>query len=114
MQTRRTSAAAHRSQLDETRAFFRLYMIPGMAHCGGGPGLNEVEALVPLEQWVERGVAPESLKVWRNDHGATRTTRPVCAYPDVVHYDGKGDPGDLSSFACAPESAGTESPGRSR
>lgn len=97
----------HRSKLDETRTFLRLFMIPGMAHCGGGPGLNNVEALTPLEQWVEDGVAPESLKAWRDDHGTTTISRPVCAYPQVARYDGKGDVNDARSFACSAETVKT-------
>ncbi len=108
------AAASHRSNLDETREFFRLFMIPGMSHCGGGPGLNSVNTMTPLEQWVENGVPPESLTAWRDDQGATRMKRPVCAYPDVAHYDGKGDSSNAGSFVCSAEQASEEARLRSR
>ena len=80
-------------------------MIPGMSHCAGGPGLNSVDALAPLEKWVENGVAPESLTAWRDDHGATTMSRPVCAYPQVTRNNGKGDVSDARSFTCSAEAA---------
>jgi feruloyl esterase len=98
----KAAAEEHRSPLDETRDFFRLFMIPGMSHCNGGPGLNSVEALTSLEHWVESGVAPESLTARRDESGATTMVRPVCAYPDVARYDGTGDVDRAESFACSP------------
>lgn len=95
------AAAEHRGALEETRSFFRLFMIPGMAHCGGGPGLNNVDVLAPLEQWVEHGVAPESLTARRDDHGSVKITRPVCAYPQVARYNGTGDAGKAENFTCS-------------
>lgn len=103
----KTATAVGRGQLDETREFFRLFMIPGMTHCSGGPGLNEVEALKPLEQWVESGVVPESLTARRVDHGTITMTRPVCAYPEVARYDGKGDASSAASFTCSASNAST-------
>jgi feruloyl esterase len=101
----KTATVAGGSKLDETRGFFRLFMIPGMSHCSGGPGLNEVETLKPLEQWVEDGVAPVSLAARRSDNGTIIMTRPVCAYPEVARYRGEGDVRSASSFACSTQSA---------
>jgi feruloyl esterase len=74
--------------------FYRLYLIPGMAHCGGGVGPNRMEALQPLTQWVEKGIAPGTL-------AATGVLqRPICAYPMMAHYRGTGDPNQPASFTC--------------
>lgn len=95
------ATASHRNKLEETESFFRLFMIPGMAHCGGGPGLNNVDALTPLELWTEKGIAPETLTAWRDDHDKIQMTRPVCAYPLSTHYKEIGDPNDAGSFLCS-------------
>ena len=73
-----------------------------MAHCSGGPGLNTVKAFSPLVAWVEKGVPPARLTAERVKRGVLKITRPVCAYPQVSHYDGIGNAADASSFACAP------------
>jgi feruloyl esterase len=74
--------------------YYRLYMIPGMAHCGGGAGLNGVDALGALVKWVEQDAAPGTLPA------SGRLRRPVCAYPQIAKYRGSGDPNDLASFTC--------------
>jgi feruloyl esterase len=79
--------------------FFRLFLAPGMHHCGGGPGLNAFDALTPLEKWVEQGVAPDSIIASHAGPGIART-RPLCSYPAIAVYDGKGDPNSAASFAC--------------
>ena len=100
--TQSTVASAHgKTALDETRSFYRLFMVPGMAHCGGGPGLNEVEALPSLERWVEKGVAPDWIVARRMEDGVTRRSRPVCSYPNVEKYNGAGDANDAASFSCS-------------
>ena len=87
--------------LHATREFARLFLIPGMGHCSSGPGLNGVDALAPLEQWVESGLAPDSLPAWRDDGGSRTLTRPVCAYPSVARYTGYGNPSEAKSFTCS-------------
>jgi feruloyl esterase len=76
--------------------FYRLFMVPGMGHCGGGYGPNRFDALAALEGWVEKGVAPEQIMGTGNN-----MTRPLCAYPNVARYKGSGDPNDASNFQCA-------------
>jgi feruloyl esterase len=95
------AASHHRSKAEETRGFYRLFMIPGMAHCGGGPGLNGVDAMDSIELWVEKGIAPEKLIAKRADKGVTEMTRPVCPYPQTARYDGSGDTNDATSFTCS-------------
>lgn len=79
--------------------FFRLFLAPGMHHCAGGPGLNSFDALSALESWVEQGRAPDSLLASHVGTGVQRT-RPLCSYPKVAVYNGKGNPNSAASFSC--------------
>jgi feruloyl esterase len=94
------AASHHRSAADETQAFYRLFMVPGMAHCGGGPGLNGIDPVEALEQWVEKGTAPEKIIAKRTVKGVTEITRPVCPYPQAARYNGSGDSNDAANFTC--------------
>jgi feruloyl esterase len=76
----------------------RLFLAPGVEHCGGGPGANVMNPLRTLEDWVERKSAPESMNATRADG---RISRPVCRYPGLPHYKGAGDPNDAASFNCS-------------
>ena len=81
--------------------FYRLFMAPGMAHCGGGPGPNAFDMLAVLEEWVEKGVAPEQIVATHSTNGVVDRSRPLCAYPKVAVYKGKGDTNDAANFACS-------------
>jgi feruloyl esterase len=95
-------AASHnRSQDEETQTFYRLFMVPGMAHCSGGPGLNTLDPLPSLELWVENGIAPDKIIAARTDSGTTQMTRPLCPFPQTARYNGTGDTEDAGSFSCA-------------
>jgi feruloyl esterase len=78
-----------------------------MDHCGinsQGPGIADtgIDPLTALEQWVETGLAPEALLATKLDGaGQTAGRRPICAYPQAVQHDGRGDPKDPTSFRCA-------------
>jgi feruloyl esterase len=85
----------------ETRDFFRLFMVPGMAHCRGGPGTNEFDAQKAIEAWVERGVAPDRIEASHREDGTVTRTRPLCPYPQTAQYDGTGDTNDTANFVCA-------------
>src|SRR5690606_5275312 len=80
--------------------FFRLFMVPGMAHCRGGSGTDQFDAQAAIEAWVERGEAPSRIEARRVENGAVVRTRPLCAYPQTARYDGSGDPNDASNFVC--------------
>jgi feruloyl esterase len=82
-----------------TQDFFRLFLVPGVHHCGGGPGLTEFDALTLLETWVEKGQAPDAMIASRKVNGVTERTRPVYPYPVLARYSGQGDPKQASSFA---------------
>jgi feruloyl esterase len=80
---------------------YRLFLVPGMGHCAGGPGLQSVEAQSALEAWVERGVAPELLIASIPAKGQSPAiSRPVCPYPEKAVFSGQGDPAKAESFAC--------------
>jgi feruloyl esterase len=84
------------------RDFARLYMLPGVLHCAGGPGPDRVDWVEAIRAWVEEGSAPERLLASKLDQDGDPTmTRPLCPYPQVAVYDGTGDPNDEESFACA-------------
>jgi feruloyl esterase len=85
---------------DKTRDFFRLFAAPGMGHCSGGPGPNTFEALTALEQWVEKGVAPDTLLATHSTAGKVDRTRPLCPYPQVARYKGTGSIDEAASFSC--------------
>ena len=94
--------------LTAAQEFARLFMVPGMDHCGigtDGPGISDtgIDPLTALEQWVEGGKAPDALVATKTaaTGGQTLWTRPICAYPKVARYKGSGDVNDAGSFACA-------------
>jgi feruloyl esterase len=95
------AASRHRGTLEDTQEFYRLFMVPGMAHCSGGTGLNSVDAFGSLELWVERGVAPEKIVAKRIEKGVTQMARPICPYPETVRYNGTGDSNDAANFSCS-------------
>lgn len=99
----RQHAAGNRSMVDaqrQTDRFYRLFMIPGMAHCGGGAGLSEFRAMDALVKWVEEGIAPDSIVASGKPDGVD-IQRPICPYPQVARYRGAGDQHAAASFFCA-------------
>jgi len=91
---------------DKLQRSVRLFMVPGMQHCIGGPGPNVFDTLTPLEAWVEQGVAPASIPAahYVNDDPAQAVDRtmPLCPYPTQATYDGTGDVNAAGSWSCAP------------
>ena len=83
-----------------TRDFYRLFMAPGMGHCAGGPGPNQFDALGALEQWVEKGVAPDTMVATHRTAGKVDRTRPLCPYPQVARYTGTGSVDEAANFSC--------------
>lgn len=84
-----------------TLEFARLFMVPGMGHCGGGTSPNRFDALAALEPWVEKGTAPGTLVASRvGQGGVTERTRPLCPYPSVAHWTGVGSTDDAANFTC--------------
>ena len=107
----------YRMGRQETEAFTRLYMVPGMQHCGGGPGPDSFgqsgagardaqhNVKLSLEQWVEKGIAPSTIIATKYEGGnsskGAKMTRPLCPYPQVAKYKGSGDSNDAGNFVCA-------------
>ncbi len=79
----------------------RLFMMPGVEHCFGGPGPSWVDFLTEIDKWVESGEAPDQTPAyWLDDTFQPTGSRLLCAYPSVAQYDGTGDPREASSFSC--------------
>ncbi len=86
---------------DKTAASIRLFMVPGMAHCRGGDGTDDFDKMTVIEQWVEKGQAPEQIPASHRTAGKVDRTRPLCPYPQVAKYKGSGSTDDAANFACA-------------
>jgi feruloyl esterase len=80
--------------------FIRLFMAPGMGHCQGGPGPDQVNYMSALERWREAGEAPASLTATRVVGNRVEMTRPLCSYPQVATYKGTGSTNDAANFVC--------------
>ena len=78
----------------------RLFMVPGMGHCGGGEGVTAFDFVSELDRWVTTGKAPAVIPASRMQAGKVERTRPLCAYPQFAVYKGKGDINDAASFEC--------------
>jgi tannase/feruloyl esterase len=104
--------------IGDPRGFYRVFMVPGMAHCGGGAGPNafgngtsngpaidaDHDLVKALERWVEQGKAPDRIVATHylnNDpKQGVQFQRPLCPYPQRAEYVGHGDPSDASNFEC--------------
>ncbi|MES1258378.1 MAG: tannase/feruloyl esterase family alpha/beta hydrolase, partial [Acidobacteriota bacterium] len=87
--------------LRDTKQFYRLFMVPGMQHCSGGPGATVFDMIEPLENWVEKGAVPERVVASRLSNGAPERTRPLCPYPEEAKWSGTGSTDDAANFVCA-------------
>jgi feruloyl esterase len=90
-------------RLQKTQNYARLFMVPGMFHCAGGPGPNVFDAVTPLVSWVENGTAPDTIiatKFVNNTPPAVEMTRPLCVYPKVAKYNGSGSTSLAANFTC--------------
>jgi feruloyl esterase len=76
----------------------RFFVLPGVYHCRGGPGADDFESIEAMDKWVEQGQAPNAMKATRSS--APTISRPVCQYPTLPRYNGKGDPALAESFHC--------------
>jgi feruloyl esterase len=92
---------------NRARDFARLFVVPGMNHCAGGPATDRFDVLTAMLAWVEKDQAPDGIPASVNPNNAERPpswrkdrSRPLCAYPTVAHYNGKGDIENVGSFTC--------------
>jgi feruloyl esterase len=83
--------------------WMRLFLMPGVAHCGGGVGPDQADFLAAMEQWREDGIAPARIAAWRSPGRAGRTpmSRPLCPFPQVARYTGTGSTDEAANFVCA-------------
>ncbi len=85
---------------DSAKRAVRLYMVPGMIECNGGPGTDTFDMLGVMRRWVESGRAPNDVAASRVEYGKAVRTRPLCPYPQVATYKGKGSTDAASNFVC--------------
>ena len=84
----------------DTANFARLFMMPGVAHCGGGIGPDRNDAVTAVIDWVEKGKAPDSLLASKVTDNKVVRMRPLCPYPQVARYKGQGSMDDAANFSC--------------
>lgn len=83
-----------------TQEFARLFMAPGVGHCGGGQGPQPQGLFDAVVNWVEQGQAPDTILATKTSGGVVTQSRPLCPYPTFAVWDGQGDPNLASSFSC--------------
>lgn len=83
---------------EKVAGWSRMFLIPGMGHCGGGPSLDHFDMLSAVVDWVEKGTAPDS--VIASGRAFPGRSRPLCAYPKYARYSGNGDSEDAKNFSC--------------
>jgi pimeloyl-ACP methyl ester carboxylesterase len=92
------SLAVSNGGADKVAAWSRIFLVPGMAHCGGGPALDHFDMLSAVVDWVEKGNVPESIIA--TGQAFPGRSRPLCAYPKHAQYNGTGDTQNASNFQC--------------
>ncbi len=92
------SLAATNGGAEKVAEWSRMFLVPGMRHCGGGPGLDQFDMLGAVVSWVEKGVAPDA--VIATGQAFPGRSRPLCAYPKHAQYSGHGDTNDAQNFTC--------------
>jgi feruloyl esterase len=87
----------------KVRDSYRLFMVPGMVHCRnpGSEGPNNFDMISAIEQWVEKGKAPDQIIASHRTDGKVDRTRPLCPYPQVATYKGTGSTDDAANFSCS-------------
>ena len=86
--------------LAATAEFYRLFLVPGMGHCRGGPGPDQFDALSALEAWIEESTPPERIEASKMQDDEVLRTRPLCPYPQEAKWTGQGSTDDAANFVC--------------
>jgi hypothetical protein len=92
------SLAAANGGAEKVSEWSRMFLVPGMAHCGGGPSLDQFDMLTAVVNWVEKHTPPDSVSA--TGKAFPGHTRPLCPYPKHAQYSGAGDTQDASNFRC--------------
>jgi tannase/feruloyl esterase len=89
---------AVRAKVPASKESIRLFLLPGVLHCGGGAGPDRFDSLTALETWVEKGTPPASMLATKAN---SPISRPLCPYPQLPHYTGSGDTNDAANYFCS-------------
>ena len=95
LKTKQTTSNGDQAAMNEWN---RLFMVPGMTHCGGGPALDDLDPLTAMQNWVEKQQAPDYLPA--KGKSFPGKNMPLCSYPQVATYKGKGDINAIESYQC--------------
>lgn len=93
----------HDAALAEAEKSVRFFAVPGMGHCGGGPGPSNFDPLTALDQWVDKNLVPDKIEASHIANGLKTFSRPLCPYPQMAEYSGEGDRKDAANWACVNE-----------
>jgi feruloyl esterase len=85
----------------DTQEFYRLFMVPGMQHCSGGPGATTFDMLAALDDWKTKGIPPDTVTASKVTNGVVTRTRPLCPYPKEAQWKGSGSTDSAENFECA-------------
>jgi len=91
---------AVQARTPQAASFTRLFMMPGVLHCAGGSGCDEVDWVGTIRRWVEAGEAPSRIVARKERDGKVVKTHPLCAYPTTARYNGTGNTDDAAAFTC--------------
>jgi len=84
----------------QAAGFVRLFMLPGVGHCQGGPGADSFDKISAIEDWTEHGIAPDSLVAVHREKNGVTLSRPLCNYPKTAHWKGNSDASSAGNFTC--------------
>jgi feruloyl esterase len=87
--------------VSKTNDSYRLFMAPGMNHCGGGDGPSRIDVFTAIDEWVSHGKAPDQMPAEHVVGNKVDRTRPLCPYPQVAKYKGTGSIDEAANFTCA-------------
>ena len=95
--------AANNGGMASTQGFARTFLVPGMNHCSGGPATDSFDSIQTMVDWVEKGVAPDTIaaRALPTQADYPNRTRPLCPYPQFAKYKGTGSVEDAGSFVCS-------------
>lgn len=92
--------AASLKSMSKAQQSVRLFLVPGMHHCGGGAGVDQFDTLSALEAWVEQGQAPITIAARTKAEAPVQRALPLCPYPQEARYSGKGEISDATNWSC--------------